>query len=739
MTRAEERPYPPAVSADAFDTAGGLTRLGDLVRLTAPPAGRAEICEQGLALTSAAVGAASGLLLLAGASGAEHEIAASWGAANLTALAAAGRTALISREPVSENRRRGTVCVLLPGGTAPMGALVLEKPALWDAGGREFARSAARVMGSALRAWRGIVESREQRELLAQRNLELDILRDLALRLQEFDDDGSILQAALELILEKLGLEAGWIFWGERSRGMLELAAARGVDERFRETARRDGIGGCLCSDVFETGRLQFARNTTDCPRLPDLVCGREPMTHACIPLKFERGVLGVMNICNRPGQLFTPRELQFLEAAGKQVCLAVDKTRTARAERRRNAEAQALAALARAIGGTLRVEEILGVVGGYARDLLGVERCAILLEDAEQGFRLAHLAGPSFPAAGRTGGLGSLGLGAAMEVLRDGLTFSLEDGASDPRVDAEAASRNGIASALLVPLRAHGVLRGVLAACRGRAGAWTLEHVELADALGRQAALAIENARLYGEAREALTELRRAQEGMMRNERLAAIGTLTSTLAHEVRNPLNSINLQLVLLERRLSRLPEPERGEMSGFVQTARREINRLDGLVQETLSLSSVDRLSLAPGHPEDALREVLALMAPLARERGVDVRGEIEAIAATVPLDREKFKQVLINLVRNAIEAMPRGGRLDVSGRYEDGAILIRITDTGIGIEPGVDVFDLFVTTKDDGTGLGLPIARRIVEAHGGTLSFESLPGRGTTFTVTLKVT
>lgn len=738
MTWAEEASYPPVVCADAFDAADGLKRLGELVRLTAPPAGRAEICDQGLALTAASVEAVSGLLLLTASSGGDVEVASSWGSAPPRSLLVAGRDALNSREPLFLTEDASAAWVLLPGGTAPMGVLVFERPALWGEGGREFVRSAARVIGAALRSWRTIVDSREQRELLAQRNLELDVLRDLALRLQDFEDDGAILQAALELTLDKLGLEAGWIFWGERHRGKLDLAASRGVDDAFREAARRDGIGSCLCNDVFESGRLRFARNTEDCPRLPEFVSGGGSMTHACVPLKFERGVLGVMNICNRPGELFTARELQFLEAAGKQVCLAVDKARTERAERRRNAEAQALAALARAIGGTLRVDEILAVVGGYARDLLGVERCAVLLGGPEVGFRVAHVAGPALPEADRPFGLERLGLGAAVDVLREGLTFSMEDAATDPRVDADEASRNGIASALVVPLRAQEVLRGMLLACRSRPGPWLLEQVELADALGRQAALAIENARLYGAAQRALTELRHAQDGMMRNERLAAIGTLAASLAHEVRNPLNSINLQLVLLGRRLARLPEPERGEMMGFVETARREITRLDGLVQESLSLSSVDRLSLVPGHPEDAVREVLTLMAPVAQEYGVTVTEDLEGNAPAVPLDREKFKQVLINLVRNAVEAMPRGGTLRVSSRYENGSILIRINDEGIGIEPGVNVFDLFVTTKDDGTGLGLPIARRIVEAHGGTLAFESLPGRGTTFTVAMKV-
>jgi signal transduction histidine kinase len=102
-----------------------------------------------------------------------------------------------------------------------------------------------------------------------------------------------------------------------------------------------------------------------------------------------------------------------------------------------------------------------------------------------------------------------------------------------------------------------------------------------------------------------------------------------------------------------------------------------------------------------------------------------------------MDREKIKQVLINLVRNGIEAMAPGGTLGLATRAQAGAVLIRVSDTGTGIAPGLDVFDFFTTTKPGGTGLGLAISRRIVEAHGGSLTYVSEPGRGTVFTLALK--
>jgi signal transduction histidine kinase len=266
----------------------------------------------------------------------------------------------------------------------------------------------------------------------------------------------------------------------------------------------------------------------------------------------------------------------------------------------------------------------------------------------------------------------------------------------------------------------------------------WGAEEIALVDALAGQAAVAIENARLYRETKDALVRLQAAQEGMMRAERLAAIGTLASSLAHEVRNPLNSINLQLVLLSRRLARLAGGRPEEVAGLVDTARREISRLDSLVEEFLSLSRIDRLSLVEADPDEVVHEAVQLQEPVARGKGLTLDERLGGDLRRLRMDREKIKQVLINLIRNAIEATAEGGSVAVSTRQHHGAYVIRVTDTGVGIEPGLDVFDFFTTTKHGGTGLGLPIARRIVEGHGGSLTFESEPGRGSVFAISLPI-
>jgi two-component system sensor histidine kinase HydH len=727
-----------------FDPLRGVILLGDLSQLTAPSAGREEICDQGLVLIARALGARGGIVFVREDPQSPPKASCRCGKVVDEEAATVARSCIASGEPVEEKKARegapSRVGLPLPGELGTAGVLVLDHPAIWDPAARVFALSAARILGSSLRAHQILGETHLQGELLARRNVELEVLREMAGSLQGLPDAKSMLQAALDLVLEKLGLEAGWVLWGESSRGDLELAASRGISESFVSKSRTTGIGECLCRDVFETGRLRFARNTTECPRMPELIEGAgNPVTHACIPLKFERGTLGVMNIANRPGRVFSPQELQFLETVGNQVCLAVDKSRTARAESRRNAEARALSSLAAAIGGSLDEKRVLSAAGEYTRELLGADRCLIFLGEDPSSLKFAYLAGAPVDGmeVGRTVDLAALGSRAFAGALRQRSPLVIHDALNDPRANADLARRWKIVSTIVVPIVAHDRLGGLLIAGRDAPSAWSEDEVQLTGALAGQAAVAIESARLYREAQEALLRLQQAQYGMMRAERLAAVGTLASSLAHEVRNPLNSINLQLVLLSRRVAKIGEPMQAELGALLDTARREIARLDGLVEEFLSLSSIDRVSLTENQPEEVVREVVGLMTPVARDRNIAMDDETASSLPRIPMDREKIKQVLINLVRNAIEAMPDGGILKLSAQYRDGHVVMEVADTGTGIEPGVDIFDFFVTTKRGGTGLGLPIARRIVEAHGGSMSYESEPGRGTTFTVSLK--
>jgi two-component system sensor histidine kinase HydH len=221
----------------------------------------------------------------------------------------------------------------------------------------------------------------------------------------------------------------------------------------------------------------------------------------------------------------------------------------------------------------------------------------------------------------------------------------------------------------------------------------------------------------------------------MARGERLATVGNLAAAVAHEIRNPLSAVSMGL---QRLRAEFDPVEREEYRRMVDLVQGEVRRLNAIVEEFLSLARPIRLSPGPVPVADLLGEIRQLIEPQARAAGIAVEQEIPAALGDVAADRDRLKQVLLNLVLNAIEAMPAGGRLTLGAAVSGPALILTVADTGSGIAPELlpRVFEPYVTTKTKGLGLGLAIARRIVEAHGGRIEAESRAGQGTRFRITL---
>lgn len=239
---------------------------------------------------------------------------------------------------------------------------------------------------------------------------------------------------------------------------------------------------------------------------------------------------------------------------------------------------------------------------------------------------------------------------------------------------------------------------------------------------------------------REREAQLQQKQQELLRAERLAAVGRVSAQVAHEIRNPLSSIGLNVEMLQEQIDTAKfttEAEAGEAKHLLTSVTREVDRLTEITEDYLRLA---RLPTPVKRPEDLqkiVEEVLGFAHEELERAGLKVVPPA-ASDATFPVsaDEGQLRQVLLNLIRNAREAMAAGGTLSIAVDRQGEWLTVRVSDTGSGIAPEVreKLFEPFFTTKQGGTGLGLPLSRQIVEAHGGHIEVESTVGMGTTFTL-----
>jgi signal transduction histidine kinase len=245
---------------------------------------------------------------------------------------------------------------------------------------------------------------------------------------------------------------------------------------------------------------------------------------------------------------------------------------------------------------------------------------------------------------------------------------------------------------------------------------------------------------RLNAELTGTLTRLQGAQAELVVAERMATVGKLSLKVAHEVRNPIAAIELNAELVGDLVRERGGADMEEAATLVTAIREQVNALDAITEEYLAFARFPR----PQYDEDSVNEMVAALVefvrPVAARQGSTVEATTDQTVPPMAIDRTLLRQSILNLVKNGLEALGRGGKLTVSTRRVDDHVEIAIQDTGPGIASDVSkrLFEQFFTTKPQGTGLGLYISRQIIEEHGGTLRWESAPGAGTTFTATLPI-
>jgi len=574
----------------------------------------------------------------------------------------------------------------------------------------------------------------------------------------------TIVNSATRLILANTG---GVIHLADEAAGkLIPRATSPGVNlQKSMEMSIGEGIAGL----VMQEKRLINVPNVEEDPRFLTMDTASPNKSLLTAPLLIDRDCIGTLSLNSNQTDAFSADDERLLTTLAAQAAIAVRNARLHQEVRRRVEELIFLNRVGRAITSSLDLEQVLTTVMEETVLVLGTEAGSTSLLDEESselvfeaavGPRSEEMKGLRLP----------LGQGIAGWVAREGQRLLVPDVKEDPRFYPGIDGVTGFAtrSLLAVPLKVKGKVIGVIEAVNKTEGYFSQADVALVSSMAQSAAIAIDNARLYKDLQDRMEELKRTQAQLIQSAKLAALGELAAGVAHEINNPLASIVGFARLLLQEVD-----DDDPMKEDLQIIDQEAARTRAIVRALLDFARQRKPQLEPADVNDIVRTTMTLIRHQAKGARVTIKESYDETLPPVSLDADQIKQVFLNMMTNAIQAMPQGGELKVVTAYRprvqspepassrahrgvegrspelaegmDGAdwVAVEFHDTGAGIsaEDLPRIFDPFFTTKEvgQGMGLGLSISYGIVESHGGKIEVESEVGQGSTFTVMLPVT
>ena len=468
------------------------------------------------------------------------------------------------------------------------------------------------------------------------------------------------------------------------------------------------------------------------------------------VPLMRDGNAIGGIAIGRVEPGPFPDTQIALLQTFADQAVIAIENVRLFKELEARTTqltrsvgELKALGEVGQAVSSTLDLETVLSTIVSRATQLAGMDGGSIWeYDEAREEFYLHATdrlpdelveALRATPIRKGEGALGRLAMTGEPVEIRD-----IADEHSYQSRVREILIRCGYRSVLAVPLLREDHLLGALAVNRNSAGEFAPEVIELLKTFATQSALAIQNARLFREIEDKSRELEIASQH--KSEFLA-------NMSHELRTPLNAIiGFSEVLAERLFGEINEKQAEYLSDILESGRHLLS----LINDILDLSKIEagRMELEPTDFDlpAAIENALILVRERAQRHGITLGRTVDERLGMIRADERKVKQVLLNLLSNALKFTPDGGTIDVLADIDDGEVKISVRDTGVGIAPEDQkaVFEEFrqvgtASKKVEGTGLGLAISRKFIELHGGKIWVESQVGTGSTFAFTLPLT
>ncbi len=556
-----------------------------------------------------------------------------------------------------------------------------------------------------------------------------------------------VFQAVAEASTQLLGARLARVWIADAERGVVRIEASHsdvpglggpdiGVELPLEDT-------GLMCL-VLRDRQPIYGRDLQTDPRRSVRLVQQIRGLHAfaALPLVVGDRGLGALFLIFAEQRYFSVEEQEIMRLLADQAAIAIRQSQLYRESDRRRQEAEVMAELARSINASLELGDVLSRVAEGARQLCHADASQIAVRTPDDPVvRFRHWAGSRYPQWGDV--VVEAGKGAGGQVLASGETFRTDDYHADPRITAdyqESVRAEGIVAVMVVPIRGESEMHGVLYVNNRSRRSFTDHDEAILRRLADYAGAAIKNANLYQGQRTALDQLARSQATLVQNERLRALGEMAAGVAHDFNNMLAVIVGRTELLLARTSD-PYIARGlqEVRHAATTGAATVRRIQNFTG-TRRARPPGRVALG-----DVVREVAQLTRVRwkdeAQRRGVPYEVTVEGDAPAVAGQAGELREVFTNLLNNALDAMPDGGRCTFRLASGNGWARVEVADTGRGmtVDERARIFEPFFTTKGPkGSGLGLSVSWGIVSSLGGTITVDSTPGAGSVLTVELPI-